>query len=547
MRRLVSLGAFLAFLLLLPPPAWADGFGLPRIQRSRGRYSLIVDGAPFVMLGAQANNSSNNEQSLPQVWQTIGQLHANTLEMPVAWEQVEPLEGHFDFRFVDALLEQARAHQVRLVLLWFATWKNGGSGYAPEWVKTNVTRFPRKRDATGNHLSAPSPLGLETLNADKRAFAMLMQHLAERDRQNTVIMMQVENEPGAFGVPRDMSMQATRLFDQQVPQELTKGLNKKPGTWRAVFGKLAEQAFTSWHTARFINAVAAAGKAEKALPMYVNSALSDPLSSAGDPKWVSSGSPDWNMINVWKAAAPNIDLVAPDIYTNDWSKVSAYLDAYHRPDNALFVPEIGNDASFARFAWLAIGRGAIGFSPFGMDATGYSNYPLGAKQLDAATIEAFAAPYRLLSTSMRGWAKLSQQDLGWGFAKDSTARDQSSVMGRWKVTAQFDRWQIGDESWTFAKPDPAPSKGLPLGGGMVLQTGRDEFLVAGNDARIRFALAPAGNDAHWQYLSVDEGELDADGHWIERRRWNGDQTDYGLNLAQPVVLRVRLASLGENP
>src|SRR3546814_9059261 len=110
-----------------------------------GRHALIVDGAPFLMLGAQANNSSNYAAALPKVWPVLDAMHANTLEMPIAWEQIEPQEGRFDFSFVDTLLDQARAHDKRLVLLWFATWKNGSPSYAPEWAKTEQQHFPRMR------------------------------------------------------------------------------------------------------------------------------------------------------------------------------------------------------------------------------------------------------------------------------------------------------------------------------------------------------------------------------------------------------------------
>lgn len=520
----------------------ANASELPRIETMpSGRHVLLVDGQPFTILGAQANNSSNNVNVLPQVWSTITALHANTLEMPVAWDQIEPREGQFDFSFVDALLDQARAHHVRLVLLWFGTWKNGGPGYTPEWVKTDVARFPRKLAADGTPLPALSPFSPTTLAADKRAFEALMQHLARADAQNTVIMVQVENEAGAFGIPRDHRPEAEALFAGQVPASLTQRLGRPSGTWRQVFGALSNQAFMSWYTASYIDQVAAAGKAIKDLPMYCNAALSDPLAKTVDPNWVSSGSPDWNMIDVWKAAAPHIDLVAPDIYYPQWDKVTAFLDAYDRPDNPLMVPEIGNAVEFARYFWPVMGHGGIGFAPFGMDATGYANYPLGAKRLDQEVISAFAAPYEFIAPMDRGWARVLAGHPSWGFAKGPDAKDQSVTFGDWKVTAQFDRWLIGDESWTFVKPDPAPTAGKPVGGGVVIQTGADTFLVAGYDARVHFTLAHPGQRQQWQFVSVEEGSLDDAGNWRPLREWNGDQTDYGLNLgSRPTLLRVRL-------
>jgi hypothetical protein len=112
---------------------------MPRIVQKDGRWALMVDGAPFLMLGVQINNSSAWPGMLPQVWPAAERLHANTVEAPVYWEQLEPTKGHFDFSVVDALLAGARQHNVHLVLLWFGTWKNGALHYTPEWVKRDMT------------------------------------------------------------------------------------------------------------------------------------------------------------------------------------------------------------------------------------------------------------------------------------------------------------------------------------------------------------------------------------------------------------------------
>jgi hypothetical protein len=96
----------------------------PQLRLQDGHYGLFVDGAPFTILGAQVHNSSNYPEALKKVWPAVKDLHANTVEVPVAWEQIEPVEGKFDFSFVDTLLREARQNKVHLVLLWFGTWKN---------------------------------------------------------------------------------------------------------------------------------------------------------------------------------------------------------------------------------------------------------------------------------------------------------------------------------------------------------------------------------------------------------------------------------------
>ena len=526
------------FLLIGASLAAAQPAPLPRIETRDGRHALIVDGRPFLMLGAQVHNSSNYPAMLPSVWPTIHALHANTVEVPIAWEQIEPVEGRFDFSFLDTLLRQARENDVRLVLLWFGTWKNTGPGYAPEWVKTDTRRFPRMRTRDGRTHYALSPHGAATLAADRNAFVHLMTHLRDTDSQHSVIMIQVENETGSYRSPRDFSPEAQRLFDGPVPPALAR--LRRAGTWSQVFGPRADQAFNAWYIARYVDQIAAAGRAVLDLPMYCNASLSDPFTENGAEN-SASGGPNWNMIEIWKAAAPHIDLVAPDIYNRDAAAYAAYLDHYRRPDNALMVPETGNAAEYARFFWAALGRGAIGFAPFGMDRTDYFNYPLGAARLDPETIEAFAAPFRLFAPIARDWARLAYDHPIWGVAKGADGADQSTTLGRWRVTAQFGLWQFGERDWTWLPTRPNPNAARPVGGGVVLQLAPDEFLVAGTDVRIRFAPAdPAAGDMQW--LSVEEGTF-VDGAWQMRRRWNGDQTDYGLNFTDtPVLLRVRLGS-----
>ncbi len=516
-------------------PAAPAAAPLPEVVTRDGRHALLVDGKPFLILGAQVNNSSNWTQALDDVWPAIEVVKPNTVMVPVAWEQVEPTEGKFDFSFVDALLAQARQRDVRLILLWFATWKNNAPHYAPAWVKLDNQRFPRVVTEDGRTLNSLSPHGQATLEADRKAFVQLMRHLRQADPQRTVIMVQPQNEPGTYGGVRDFSPLAQQVFDGPVPQALLDRRGLQPGTWREVFGADADEIFHAWHIARFIDQVAEAGKAEYPLPMLVNAALRGPF-NPGQPGQYASGGPTDNVLDVYKAAAPHIDLLAPDIYMPEYTHYTTVLERYSRPDNPLFVAETGNRGEYARYFFSALGRQAIGWSPFGIDFSSYSNYPLGAKVVDAAALEPFALNYRLVAPAAGVIAQASFEGRVHGTAEQPGQPVQTlRIDEHWNAVVTYGVPQF----WFQGTPPGNPE---PVGAALVVQLGPDEFLVTGIHARVNLVATDPAVAARQIYHYVDEGTY-VDGQWRFRRRWNGDQTDYGLNFSDATqLLRVKLAT-----
>ena len=297
----------------------------PKLITAQGAHALLVDGAPYLVLGAQIGNSSAWPALLEsKVWPALEAMHVNTAETPVYWEQIEPSEGEFDWTNVDALLDGARAHHLHLILLWFGTWKNGNDHYVPQWVKLHPERYPRMINSAGAPLDDLSANSQTNLAADRTAFTALMHHLSERDgTEHTVLMIQVENESGGIGAARDYSPEANREFSGPVPAVLVKSLGKRPGTWSEVFPGTADEAFQAWYQARYVNAVAEAGKREFNIPYYCNVWLAYPPQELPERHIATpgigypSGGPNQLMLPIWKVAAPAIDLIGPDLYSSD--------------------------------------------------------------------------------------------------------------------------------------------------------------------------------------------------------------------------------------
>ena len=517
---------------------------LPRIDHTGVHPALIVDGKPYLMLGAQVNNSSSWLESMPAVWPVMEKLGVNTVEAPVYWETLEPKEGSFEYAQVDMLLQQARAHDKRLVLLWFGTWKNGSPGYAPEWVKRDRKRFPLAVKADGTPLFSLSPFSETTLKADESAFSALLQHLKSADPQHTAIMVQVENESGVWGGSRDFSLGANRLFAQPVPSEVVRAMGKGDahGSWAEVFGPDANEVFYAWGIARYVNQVTETGKRIYPLPMYANAALRDPLHPGGAGSF-ESGGPTFDVLELWHAVAPSLDGINPDIYLPEYAKYTAVLKQYALPWNAFFVPETGNRDSYARYFFASLGEGAIGWSPFGMDATGYVNYPLGAARVDDELIAPFALNYKIAGMMEPELARWNQQGMVRGVAEDPENHSQQVTFP--DVESKPARWTA---KVTYGQPafytnQPAPGNKQPEGEALMVELGPNEFLVTGVHCRVDFTPIAGGTEKPQKmWLSVEEGSYQ-NGVWQRERLWNGDQTDYGLNFTSaPQILRVRLTT-----
>ncbi|MGO8787073.1 MAG: DUF5597 domain-containing protein [Terriglobia bacterium] len=527
--------AVLNFILLLSvaAPAQQSPRPIPRIERTGAQYRLVVDGKPFLILGGQAHNSSaTNPQDLEPVWRSLVALHANTAEVPVYWELVEPQPGQYDFRLVDEVLTGARRNHLRLVLLWFASWKNGEMHYTPEWVKRDKAKFQRVMGPRGEELAILSPLCEAARDVDARAFAALMEHLRRVDETDrTVIMMQVENETGLLGTDRDYSPEATRLFESSVPAELMSYLAahrdaltpsietawaaakfRTAGNWTEIFGELAPEVFSAWHIARYVDHVAAAGKRAYPLPMYVNNWLINPGNERAG-RWPSGG-PSVHALDIWKAAAPNLDLLAPDIYL---PKFRETCSAFRRADNPLFVPEAPLTPHIAADAFLTLTDfNGLGFSPFGIDDA-FENGNVTERAAELEDTYRVLDPLLGLVAAKQGSNKLH------AIVQDEDSAQAVRLDGSLALVVNFTK--------------PYTPEGA-RGRGMIIELAADDYVVVGAGFEVQFReLTGPPRDA--EFLSVEEGTFEGD-HWIPTRRLNGDEV-WRLEFPDKArILRVRL-------
>lgn len=492
---------------------------MPKIIEKDGRHALLVDGKPFLILGGQAHNSSGWPGMLPQVWSAVAEMHANTVEIPIYWEQIEPQPGKFDFSLIDTLLVQARNHKTRLVLLWFGTWKNGSNHYMPEWMKRDAGKYPNITGKKGQPVDSPSPHIKATMEADIKAFSQVMSYLKKADAPHTVIMVQVENESGSWDSMRDYSPLAQKLFEGPVPAELLKPSVLKAlnvpvvtgGSWQKIFGDRADEYFQAWSIARFVGQVAAAGKAEYALPLYTNAALRDPLSNPMATNYESGGPTD-NVIPIWKVAAPAIDLVAPDIYLQGSERVLKVIDLYDRPDNALFVPEAGLSANNSKYLYEVIAHGGLGFSPFGIDDNGQTTETTKTAQ----HLKPFALEYATITPMMRELAEWAFEGKIKSVVEHEDHAEQIIDLGAWQAVVTFGP----------GREKTIPADAQPDGRMMIVQLNENKFIIMGKLSHVTFRPAGKNSGRAWQYLRVEEGHYE-NGTFKALRILNGDETDWG--------------------
>jgi hypothetical protein len=510
---------------------------IPHLEHRGHATQLIVDGHPWLMLAGELNNTAPTDSAyLDSVWPKLVRLNLNTVLVPVAWDWIEPVEGTFDFSVVDNVLAGARRNHLHVVFLWFGSWKNGVSTFAPVWVKADSQRFARVRVGSGVAIEMLSPFSQATRDADERAYVKFMQYLNGVDTQHTALMIQLENEVGINSDTRDRSEAANRAFAGAVPRELMDWLAahratlsptllkvwnaagaRTSGSWQEIFGDgpAADELFMDWQYARTMDHIAAAGKAVYPLPVFTNSVTN----AGGLPGEYPAGAPEpWNF-DVWKAAAPSIDLNCPDISRGSFEVIAA---DFHRADNPLFVPEGLGIAVGVANAFYAVGaQSALGYSVFGIDNT--------VRLIMFPPLMGTPQPTDLESLPLaKGYAAL--RDLAPHIlAHQSEGTLNAAWLNPQKPTAEFElngytlHFELRNTFWD-------PKYLTDLGYGIAMAAGPDEFYIAGADVQVTFKpMSPGPSIAG---LAVDEAGHFRDGRWVAERKLNGDDVMLNYRLLQ---------------
>jgi hypothetical protein len=537
MKKITKRLVILCLLILTGYSAFPQNNQIPHLEKNGDISQLTVKGKPFLALAGELRNSSaSSPEYMKSIWTDFKGSGLNTVLAVVSWNQIEPEEGKFDFSQMDAMIKNARENDLKLVILWFGSFKNGGSGYIPGWVGRDYKRFPRAVTREGLSVPCLSVFYESNREAEKIAYAAMMKHLKEIDKDdNTVLFIQVENEMGLF-FERDYSAKAENLFHSEVPRVLIDYFvkNKKDllpeslslwsnsnfatkGTWEEVFGKniTTSEFFMAFYYSNYTNAVAKVGKEVYPIPAFVNVALQHKGDSV--PGDYPSGGPVAQVHDVWRVGAPDIDFYSPDIYDAEFSNI---LDRYSRKQTAVFVPESGSSAANA--VYLIGERRGFGFSPFGIDGAIKNN-----QQSD------FFDAYRMMasfSDIITGHQAKGTIHAAWLSEVNPEITEKEFVLGNHKVIVNLTK------ASRFAQTPVTPGQANGLSGqrgrkgyAMVLLMGENEYLVMAANAQVTFA--PANGDGITAFSKVNEGSF-VDNVWHPLRWLNGDETNVSQDLDQ---------------
>jgi hypothetical protein len=481
---------------------------LPQVVRVSGHPRLMVDGEPFLILGLQwACESCFSVEEMNPLFSHAARMGCNTAVTPLYWREVEPQPGEFDFDMLDERLAQARANGLRLVLLWFATWKNAHAFYAPDDIQNESERYPRAHDRVGRPLRSLCPSSDGTWQRDRRALVAVMEHLREVDEARTVILFQLENEPGIMGSDRCYCPACNARFEA--------------GDWEEEWGAHAAEAFSVASVQGYIDRLAAEAQAIYPIPLYVNVWLSGLAGSRPGRDYPSGGAVS-HMLAFARQQLPHVDLIGPDIYRHGYRDFQRLCREYSSGDNPLYIAEHSSSPSgrAERNVFYAIGEhGALGFDPWAIDSPFPERTP--PPMVDPAGGEwgpqayALRDSYVAIGAAMGPVVETQGTDRLFAFVQEPG----ESVAG----------WKADSVDVLVTYRDRAEA-----GRGMVIRQAAGEFLALGVGFELSFRR-PAPDGSEIRVRSVEHGRYEGQ-RWVALHPTPQGRTHF----LEPSVVRIQL-------
>ena len=536
---------------------------------------FTVKGEPFFSIGIQAHNSDNSTPGfLKYTCHSAKMLEANTVAVPVPWELYEKEEGSFDNELVRNLIDECRRSDLKLVILWFGTWKNGTMEYVPAWVKRDTARFQRVLLKDGHPTLNLSPFCPATFEADARAFRSMMAFVRDHDaEENTVIGVQIQNEAGIHsGTRRDFSSYGNEAFEAPVPEVLFEYCGKHPesllarvwqkngakkGNWTKSFGASGGEWISAYGVADFINRMAAEGRKEYDTFYYTNAWLNSGRGIAG-VDW-PAGTPRPSNLDIYYAVCSDLDTIAPDLYLPDPGLYREFLEPYYaaRDEFTVYIPESGRTNLSARMMMETVGTyGAVGHHVFG----GESLLTDDQKELTKDEGECMMHSFHMLRQLQPILCDYVGTDRIHTLVRQSVEPDQliEELDGPYRAYVSFtgtlDKYYRMDfRHKEYCREETAEVFGEPQRG-LLIQESEKVFYIVGQNFRVFFYPKddPDGSlntayavgktfGSNAEFISVTEGHFDENGEYVPDVWRTGDEVRHGVfALWDNNVIRVEM-------
>ena len=265
----------------------------------------------------------------------------------------------------------------------------------------------------------------------------------------------------------------------------------------------------AYYLGRFIGEVAKAGKAELNIPMYVNAWLG-PEPDQDLPGQYPSGGPVARVMDIYRAVAPSLDLIAPDIYIDDFKGTCAL---YARSNNPLLIPEARDQVG--NLFWAFGNYGALAWSPFGVE--------------DLDRNGQVSQAYKLLSGMLPQLAEWQRAGKAKGLLVVDGEKPQPALLGGYQITlvkgrGGADAPSSADKAALLAGGVSLTSRSMPEDTrpfAIVINSAPDEFIFIGANGSPSFSVNSAG-PSRVAISAMDEGRYE-NGKWVPGRRINGDE------------------------